>query len=241
MSHRQCRVEWLGQVAINKALKLQRELAAQRAAHQVPDTLLLMEHPPVYTRGFDENWEQLFISREDIAQQKIDYQPVDRNGPVIYHGPGQLVGYPILNLRELGYSYHDYIKMLEKVIIQTLAHFNVRTFSKPGRTGVWVIANSPPLSEWSHARDDEVALIATIGINLDDRNITRHGFFINVNINPDRFKLIIPHGLQGGSVTSLQQVLNKPVDIEDVIEAVVQTFCQLFNLKLSPNQSAMAA
>ena len=234
-----CHVRWLGKMEFKAAWNLQKEMAARRLAQKIPDTLLLMEHPPAYTAGFEGHREHLLIGAEEMVRRDISYYEVDRSGPIIYHGPGQLVGYPILNLRECGYSYHDYIRLLEKVIIHALSAFNIRAVREPGRSGVWVVHS--PISDGPHPNDEGVAMIATIGVNVDKRHITRHGFFVNVNLNPEHFDLIVPYGFKARHTTSLQRVLNKPVETRMVIETVVQSFSHIFNMELVESQLTMAS
>jgi lipoate-protein ligase B len=139
-----------------------------------------------------------------------------------------LVCYPILNLQEYDLSYHDYLKLLESVIIHTLASFKVRAFRQRGQSGVWVFTGSPipsSTSEWRPAQ------IGTIGVRLNERQITSHGFFININPDLGFFDLIVPSGLSGCWVTSLSQVSKKPVEVDAVLEAVVQSFCEIFEME----------
>lgn len=228
-----CQTQWLGQTEYEIALSLQKELSAQRAANQIPDTLLLLEHPHTYTVGIDGHREHLLIDQAELSRLNIAFHRVDRGGSVTYHGPGQLVCYPILNLREHGYGYHRYIKMLESVIIRTLAAFKVRAFREHGQSGVWVFAHQPSfvgLSEGPQP-DNGVAQIAAIGVKLNQQHITSHGFSINVNPDLKFFDWIIPCGLQGCRITSLQQVLNQPITISSVLEPVIESFCKVFEME----------
>lgn len=223
--------QWFGRVDYETALSLQKELAARRAAQQIPNTLLLMEHPQTYTVSNEGNRDYLLANQEELARLKVAYHRVNRGGPVAYHGPGQLVCYPILNLKELDLDYHRYIKMLESVIIHTLAAFKVRAFRQRGQPGVWAYVDNtiPHSSEWLPP-DSNIAQIAAIGIKLDQNNVTSHGFFININPDLSFFDLIVPHGLHGCRVTSLQEALNKPVEIGSVLEPVIQSFCEVFEM-----------
>ncbi|MCQ3975901.1 MAG: hypothetical protein DPW09_20905 [Anaerolineae bacterium] len=224
--------QWFGRVEYETALSLQKELAARRAAQQIPNTLLLMEHPQTYTVGNDGHRDYLLANQEELARLKVAYHRVNRGGAVAYHGPGQLVCYPILNLKEQGLDYHRYLKMLESVIIHTLAAFKVRAFRQRGLPGVWVCVDSaiPHSSEWLPP-DSNIAQIAAIGVKLDQNQVTSHGFFININPDLSFFDLIVPRGLQGCRVTSLHEALNKPIEIGSVLEPVIQSFCEIFEME----------
>jgi lipoate-protein ligase B len=223
-----CHIQWLGQIEYEAALSLQKELVARRAANEIPNTLLLLEHPHIYTIGIDGHREHLLVNQEELAKLNIGYQRVDRGGSVTYHGPGQLACYPILNLQEYDLSYHDYLKLLESVIIHTLASFKVRAFRQRGHSGVWVFTGNPipsSTSEWRPAQ------IAAIGVKLNQQHITSHGFFININPDLGFFDLIVPSGLSGCWVTSLSQVSKKPVKVDFVLEPVIQSFCEIFEME----------
>jgi lipoate-protein ligase B len=227
-----CHPQWLGQMEYGAALDLQKELVAQRAAHEIPNTILLLEHPPIYTIGIDGHREHLLVNEEKLAELNVAFQRVDRGGSVTYHGPGQLVCYPILNLQEQGLNYHRYLKMLESVIIHTLAALKVRAFRERGQPGVWVCPNpaSRPGSEWLQSAS-HIAQIAAIGVKLHKNNVTSHGFFINVNPDLSFFDLIVPCGLNGCRLTSMAKVLNKPIETGSVLEPVIQSFCQVFEME----------
>ena len=223
-----CDIQWLGQIEYGAALSLQKELVARRAANEIPNTLLLLEHPRTYTVGIDGHREHLLVNQEELRELNIAYHRVDRGGSVTYHGPGQLVCYPILNLKEYNWSYHHYLKMLESVIIQALASFKVRAFRERGQPGVWVFTGNPIPSSTSEWR---LGQIAAIGVKLNEQHIASHGFFININPDLGFFDLIVPGGLQGCRVTSLSEVLNKPVEIRSVLEPVIQSFGKVFEMK----------
>lgn len=227
-----CHPQWFGQIEYGAALSLQKELVAQRAAGEVPNTLLLLEHPPTYTIGIDGHREHLLVNPEELARLNIAYHRVDRGGSVTYHGPGQLVCYPILSLKEQRLDYHRYLKMLESVIIHTLAAFKVRAFRERGQMGVWVCTDdaTPHSSTWLQS-DQHTAQIAAIGVKLNKNNVTSHGFSININPDLGFFDLIVPCGLHGCRVTSLAEVLNKPIEIGSVLEPVIQSFCRVFEME----------
>jgi lipoyl(octanoyl) transferase len=222
-----CQIRWLGQVAYERALELQKELVSKRTANEIPDTLLLLEHPPTYTLGTEGHREHLLISREELTHLNIAYHQVDRGGSIIYHCPGQLVVYPVLKLEDNFYTYHDYIKRLESVIIRALSYFKVRAFRQQGQRGIWVFSGKFRAYPGRQV-DSAVAKISAIGVKIDANNITSHGFSINVNPSLEYFDLIMPAGVKDCHITSLQQVLNRFITVGDVIEPVVQSFCQVF-------------
>jgi lipoate-protein ligase B len=227
-----CHPQWFGQIEYGAALSLQKELVARRAADEVPNTLLLLEHPSTYTIGIDGHREHLLVNQEELARLNIAYHRVDRGGSVTYHGPGQLVCYPILSLKEQHLDYHRYLKMLESVIIHTLAAFKVRAFRERGQMGVWVCTDdtAPHSSTWLQS-DRNTAQIGAIGVKLNKNNVTSHGFSININPDLGFFDLIVPCGLHGCRVTSLVEVLNKPIEIGSVLEPVIQSFCRVFEME----------
>ena len=228
-----CQVQWrLGQTEYGQALKLQKELTVQRMADQIPDTLLLMEHPHTFTVGIHGHRHQLLVDQEELTRLNIAYYEVDRGGSVSYHGPGQFVCYPILKLQDYGYNYHQYIARLESTIIRALGGFNIHAFRQPGQRGVWVL----PRNGYRHSPGwgmggEHPARIGTIGVKVNKQQITNYGFTINVNLDLEYYDLIIPRGIESCHITSLQQVLRQPVEIGDVVEPVIQSFCELFELE----------
>jgi lipoate-protein ligase B len=224
-------IQQLGQIDYGLALKLQKELVARRAVAEIPDTLLLLEHPPTYTVGSEGHRELLLLSDEQLKRLNIAYYEVDRSGGVTYHGPGQLMGYPILNLAQLQCDYHRYIYLLEDVILQVLTGFKIRAFRRRDRRGIWVIANpaADQSSEWNGFKG-QLARIGNVGVRVDWRQITSHGFSINVNLELAYFDWIIPGGIEDFNITSIQQLLNRSIEPETVFEAVIQSFCEVFGI-----------
>ncbi len=227
-----CQIQWLGQMEYGPALKLQQELVAKHAANEIPNTLLLLEHPHTYTIGIDGHREHLLIKRDELTRQNIAYHRVDLGGSIIYHGPGQLVVYPILNLGDYGYSYHRYITKLESVIIRTLSSFKTHAFRQSGQRGIWVLPGNAPhyAPRWVQP-NNHVSQIGTIGVKVNADQITSHGFAINVDPNLDYFDFIVPRGVQSCHTTSLHHVLDKSIKIGAVVEPVIQSFCELFELE----------
>ncbi|MDE2938407.1 MAG: lipoyl(octanoyl) transferase LipB [Chloroflexota bacterium] len=205
-----CRVISLGTVEYRRAWEFQTDLVDAVHNGRQPNTLLLLEHPHVYTRGRLSRDEHIPLTPRELQQQGIDVVETDRGGQVTYHGPGQLVAYPIVNLREWGGPL-KYVRALEQVIINSLADFGIAAGVEPGRTGVWV----------------GEAKIAAIGVKIS-RGIAHHGFAINVNPDLSKFAQIVPCGITDRGVTSMSPLMesaNRPLpDMSQVHRAVVRSF-----------------
>jgi len=190
---------------------LQKEIHLKRASGEVEDFLFLLEHPNTYTFGKTAHKENLIGSEEYLKQNQISVYDIDRGGDITYHGPGQIVGYPIVDLNNWYKDTHKYLRALEEVIIKTCAEYNLNCERNPEHTGVWI----------------EDRKIAAIGIKVS-RWITMHGFAFNVNTNLDLFNGIIPCGIQGKSVTSLSKELNRTIEIQEVKEKLLAKFKDVF-------------
>ena len=205
----------LGCVPYLETWELQRSLASQRAADTIPDTLLLLEHPPTYTIGRSGGHAHLLVPPETLAARGATLVEVDRGGDITYHGPGQLVGYPILQIKNHGRDLHQYLRMLEQVLIDGLATYGLEGRRFPGYTGVWVGAEK----------------IAAIGIRVNARGVTSHGFALNVNTNLADFAAIVPCGISAYGVTSLERLLGQPQPLAEVGARVISAFEHSFNLR----------
>lgn len=219
-------IEWLGRIAYDEAWELQKELVAERAGEARPDRLLLLEHPAVYTLGRSGRLENLLMDDAAREREGIAVRQVDRGGDITYHGPGQLVGYPILNLKRLfhnrGYErpdLHQYLRDVEEVIIQAMATFDVAGWRYDGYTGVWVDGPDGPVK------------IAAIGVKVSSKGVSSHGFALNVDPDLNHFAGIVPCGIQEHGVTSLAQILGRPVSVADVIPPVVAAAARVFQLE----------
>ena len=204
-------VRHLGLVAYEPCWEEQKKLVAQRQQDEIPDTLLLVEHPPTYTLGKGGDAKHMLADQKILHEIKATFVHTDRGGDITYHGPGQLVAYPILKLRELKLDVHAYLRQLEEVTIQTLAHYGVKAGRVNGMTGVWV----------------GDAKIAAIGVRLS-RWVSMHGIAVNLNVDLNYFKYIVPCGIAAKPVTSLNQLLDKKVDEAKFTQKFVQTFQQVF-------------
>ena len=210
-----CAVEQLGLVEYREALRLQAEKVAHRKAGAIPDTLLLLEHPHVYTLGRNANGEHLLASREWLGMHRIEVVETDRGGDITYHGPGQLVGYPIMDLTAHRRDLAWYMRSLEEVLIGVAADLDLRAGRLAGAPGVWV----------------ENDKLAAMGVHVS-RWVTSHGFALNVNTDLAHFDWIVPCGLRGKGVTSLAQLLGKTVRMDTVHNLVVEHFGRVFGMRM---------
>jgi len=206
--------DYLGVIPYEPALKLQQRLVQTRAEGKIPDVLLLLQHPPVLTIGRFRGEEDIILPRETLEQKGIDVFHTNRGGSITYHGPGQLVGYPILNLKENGLGVREYIWKLEEVIIKLLLTLGIQGRRVTNYPGVWV-------------GEEE---ICSIGIHVS-HHITMHGFALNVSTNLGHFEYINPCGIKGKVMTSVSKILGYPLEAEAIIEALLDSFSATFDLK----------
>jgi len=202
----------LGIIDYKEAWDLQKELFTRRVNAETEDILFLLEHPNTYTLGKTADRENLKGSEDYLKNNQISVYDIDRGGDITYHGPGQIVGYPIIDLNYWQKDTHKYLRALEEVIIRTCAEYNLICDRNPKHTGVWI----------------NDAKIAAIGIKVS-RWVTMHGFAFNINTDLNLFNGIIPCGIQDKSVTSLKKELNREVVISEVKERIVKNFKEIFN------------
>jgi lipoyl(octanoyl) transferase len=217
-------VRRLGPVAYGDALALQRSLVEARKAGQIEDTLLLVEHPHVLTLGVrgDGGRSHILASDEALAARGIQVFETGRGGDITYHGPGQIVGYPILDLRPDRCDVHRYVRDLEDVLIRTAADFGVAAGRVQGLTGVWVGAGRAETQE----------KLAAIGVRIS-RWVTSHGFALNVTTDLEYFKLIVPCGIADRGVTSLERMLGRAPDARAVEDRLVANVAHVFDRVVS--------
>ena len=201
----------LGFIDYKEAWDLQKEIFSKRVSGEVEDYLFLLEHPNTYTLGKTAHKENLKGSEHYLKENKISVYDIDRGGDITYHGPGQIVGYPIIDLNNWFKDTHKYLRALEEVIIKTCSEYGLDCGRNPKHTGVW--------------KDDRK--IAAIGIKVS-RWITMHGFAFNVNTDLNLFNGIIPCGIQDKSVTSLSKELNIEISIQEVKEKLLKNFSDVF-------------
>ncbi|MBK8905792.1 MAG: lipoyl(octanoyl) transferase LipB [Anaerolineaceae bacterium] len=220
-------VEWVGQVDYLVAWDRQRALVAERI--EQPETagkFLLLEHPPTYTLGRNGRLENLLLSEDELTQRGIAFYHVDRGGDITYHGPGQLVGYPILSLKRVYVQQglgmvQRYVTDLEEMVIRTLAEFGIAGQRFAGHRGVWV--------ETPNGLDK----IAAVGVRIQKDGITSHGFALNVNPNLAYFDNIIPCGIRDHGVASMAQLLAQPVSVAQVLPHLIAAFADVFQVQIN--------
>jgi len=219
-----CVAGYLGVMPYDLALKRQQELMQARAEGTIPDVLLLLQHPPVFTIGRFRGEDDIIISLETLAQEGITVFHTNRGGGITYHGPGQLVGYPILNLKENGLGVREYIWKLEAVIIKLLLDLGVQGHRVAKYPGVWVGEEK----------------VCSVGIYVS-HYITMHGFALNVNTDLRYFQFINPCGIEGKVITSVSKLVGYPVDVEAVIGRLVNCFSTVFGLRCAQGDNKCQA
>lgn len=208
---------------------LAKGVAAKSSGGETAHHFLLVEHPPVYTLGKSGKMEHVLISEEERQLKGIEFFKINRGGDITFHGPGQIVGYPILDLEKIYTDIGRYLRELEEVIIRTMADYGVKGERSAGETGVWIDADVP-------GRERK---ICAMGVRCS-RWITMHGFAFNINTDLDYFNYIIPCGIQHKQVTSLQQELGREVSMEEVKKKLIGHFSQVFGLRIEQAQNSLA-
>lgn len=216
-------VLYLGRVAYGTALDLQRTLLDLRKSQRIENTLLLLEHSPVITLGRNARLANVLAPPEFLAQRGVELFEIDRGGDVTFHGPGQLVAYPIVDLRsfEPKVGAVDYVRRLEEVLIRTCGDFGIGAQRINGLTGVWTYA-LPKKPE---------AKIAAIGVHIS-RSVTTHGFALNVSTDLEAFTLIVPCGITDRQVTSMERELKKSLKLEEVATSASRNFGRVFQTQM---------
>ena len=217
---RECWSFNLGRVDYAEALNLQREMVSLRQRESLPEILLLVEHNHVITFGRAGGEANLLTDDESLKKEGVEVFYIERGGDVTYHGPGQLVAYPIFDLNHWKKDLHLFLRNLEEVIIQTLSEYDLKAERIKGLTGVWV----------------EGKKVAAIGVAVK-KWITLHGFALNVNTNLSYFRFIHPCGIADRPVTSIQELLGEEIDFKKVIEIVQEKFAKVFGLKIEEKSS----
>lgn len=211
-----CRFAWLGTVEYLRARALQDTLVRQIHDGHSPDTLLLLEHPHVFTRGRLGRDEHLLTPDDDLAAEGVAVYETDRGGQITYHGPGQLVAYPIINLRQWGGGPLEYVRTLEQIIADTMSDFGIEAHTEQGLTGVWT----------------EGGKIAAIGVKIS-RGVAFHGLSINVNTDLSWYRHIVPCGIADRPVTSMSAELAEAVEPEAVRYSLVYHFGRSMGLRMA--------
>ncbi len=241
----ECKVHDLGLIDYEKAWRLQDEYAAQIAAGARPQTLLLLEHPHVYTFGRKGQAEHLLWNEAQLKQKDLRVYWVDRGGDVTYHGPGQLVGYPLIPLGRLDQQgrlpeadYVGYVRKLEQTLLLALARLGLTACQVPGLTGVWVPPEVWSRSPRARPQDRQKhAKVAAIGVKVDAQGVTRHGFALNVKPDMSYWDGIIACGLADHPLTSLAELLREPPEMAAVQREVIAAFGEVFGYDMVPESN----
>jgi lipoyl(octanoyl) transferase len=196
---------------------------------ETPNHFLFVEHPHVYTLGKSGDFSNLLINEKQLEERGATYYKVNRGGDITYHGPGQIVGYPILDLENFFTDIHKYLRLMEETMIMVLADYGLTGVRSDGETGVWLDAGTP------FARK-----ICAMGVRAS-RWVTMHGFALNVNANLGYFDNIIPCGIRGKAVTSLHAELNRHIDETEVKEKILKYFAELFEAEMVTSTTAVSA
>ena len=240
----------LGTLDYATGLHLQQKLVDLRKNGQIGDVLLLLEHPPVITLGRNAKTANVIASEDLLAQRGVEIFDCDRGGDVTFHGPGQLVGYPIFDLRGIPaengrrktLGVIEYVRRLEEVLIRTCADFRIPAERVPGLTGVWTSSETTNVGggtgvlarpDQAHivCNDEEQAKIAALGVHIS-RSVTSHGFALNVNTDLSFFDLIVPCGIANRPVTSIEKELGHTVPLQDVAHSVARNFGNVFRSQI---------
>jgi lipoyl(octanoyl) transferase len=218
-------VRELGIVRYQEAWELQRKLVNERTAGIIPDTLLMLQHPHTFTCGRKGGRGHILATEMDLSTRGVTVLDVDRGGDVTYHGPGQLVVYPILNLAQppVNRDLHKYVRLLEQTLIGTLAYFGIPAGRVEGQSGAW------------HLRSDPPAKLAAIGVKVDGRAISSHGIALNVGTDLSFFDLIVPCGIDDKGVTSIGALLGAVPPMSEVHDVFESEFRWVFEYPVQSN------
>ena len=219
---RRCDLRQLHLVTYENGMRLQQKLAEMRQRDEVEDQLLLLEHPPVITLGRGGDAANLLASPDVLRRERVRFFETTRGGDITYHGPGQVVGYPIVHLGEGSRDVRKYVTRLEEVLIRTVAEYGIVADRVDGKRGIWV---------GSHK-------IAAIGVRIA-RWVTSHGWALNVNTNLDHFNLITPCGIRGTGVTSIARQTGRAIDVDEVRQVLASKFAEVFERELVPREETI--
>jgi lipoyl(octanoyl) transferase len=219
---RTCELRNLHLVTYENGIHLQQKLVGLRQSDAIPDQLLLLEHPPVITLGRGGDAGNLLASSDVLRAHRVRFYETTRGGDITYHGPGQIVGYPILHLGDGNRDVRKYVTRLEEVLIRTVAEYGITAMRAEGKRGIWVGGDK----------------IAAIGVRIA-RWVTSHGFALNVNTNLEHFRLITPCGIRDSGVTSIAKEIGREVPIEEVRAIVTAKFAEVFERDMVARQETL--
>lgn len=227
-----CLIVDLGLIGYAEAYTLQKRVVTARKAGAIEDVLLLCEHPHVITLGRNGKREHLLASESVLRQKGVEFHETDRGGDITYHGPGQIVGYPIVDLGAIRRDVHWYVRMLEEAMIRATAEFGTVGERVAGKTGIWVdVEESGSSLATGHSPLATSEKLAAIGVHIS-RWVTSHGFAYNVSTDLRYFDLIVPCGIAGRKATSLEKILGRSVKNSEVAPALAKHFGEVFGLEM---------
>jgi len=215
----------LQQSLLEKTIDIKMQNRKNDVYQETPNFLLLCEHPHVYTIGKSGDPSNLLISEEELRNKKVEFFNTNRGGDITYHGPGQLVCYPILDLENFRTDIHLYLRNLEEVVISLLKQYDIRAQRVSGLTGVWTYGS----------KNSDPEKICAIGVRTS-RWVTMHGLALNVNTNLDYFENIVPCGIDDKGVTSIAKELGKEVSLEEVKYYLIKAFAKVYNATIKPSE-----
>jgi lipoyl(octanoyl) transferase len=225
----------LGLIGYGEAYQLQKRIVAARKAGAIDDVFLLCQHPHVITQGRNGKPEHLLAGEHLLRQKRVEYFETSRGGDITYHGPGQVVGYPILNLSPIRRDVVWYVRMLEEVMIRATAEYGIVAHREPGKTGVWVAPAVPAEAQGAAAEFGALSASAqklgAIGVHIS-RWVTSHGFAYNVSTDLRYFDLIVPCGIAGRKATSLEKLLEHNVDCKKAGWFLTTHFAEVFGMEM---------
>ena len=224
-----CSIVDLGLIAYAEAWELQKRVVAARKAGAIEDVLLFCEHPHVITLGRSGNRANLLASESVLHQKGVEFFTTSRGGDITYHGPGQIVGYPILNLGAIRRDVVWYVRTLEEAMIRATADLGIAAHREPGKTGIWVHADE--------VADQQAEKLAAIGVHIS-RWVTSHGFAYNVATDLRYFELMVPCGIADRKATSLEKLLGRRVSLQEIRPLLVKQVCEVFGLTARTEEPA---
>jgi lipoate-protein ligase B len=224
-----CSIVDVGLIAYAEAWELQKRVVAARKAGAIEDVLLFCEHPHVITLGRSGNRANLLASESVLHQKGVEFFTTSRGGDITYHGPGQIVGYPILNLGAIRRDVVWYVRTLEEAMIRATADLGIAAHREPGKTGIWVHADE--------VADQQAEKLAAIGVHIS-RWVTSHGFAYNVATDLRYFELMVPCGIADRKATSLEKLLGRRVSLQEIRPLLVKQVCEVFGLTVRTEEPA---
>jgi lipoyl(octanoyl) transferase len=227
-----CQIIDLGMIGYAEAYALQKRIVAARKVDAIEDVVLFCEHPHVITQGRNGKREHLLVSEHVLRQKGVEFHETSRGGDITYHGPGQIVGYPILNLGAIRRDVVWYVRMLEEAMIRATAEYGIKAVREPGKTGIWVdAAQSSSALATRHSPLASSEKLGAIGVHIS-RWVTSHGFAYNVSTDLQFFDLIVPCGIPERKATSLEKLLGRTVEKSQVTSRIAKHLAELFALEM---------